>query len=103
MKKSEIVKAVTTETADASNPGVNSITGVNAETASLVINIVFEKIAAALAEGDHYNQDNFGTFKAVERKARKGRNPQTGEEVDIPAKNAVKFVPSAALKKQVNK
>ena len=100
MKKSEIVKAITQATNNSATPGVNPV---NSETASLIINVVFEKIAEALTNADHYNQDNFGTFKAVERKARKGRNPQTGEEVDIPAKNAVKFVPSAALKKQVNK
>ncbi|NVM20266.1 MAG: HU family DNA-binding protein [Desulfobacterales bacterium] len=40
----------------------------------------------------------FGTFSKVRRKARKGRNPQTGEEIKIKASNAVKFKPGKALK-----
>ena len=44
----------------------------------------------------------FGTFKVVERKARKGRNPQTGEEIDIEASKAPKFTAGKALKEAVN-
>jgi DNA-binding protein HU-beta len=44
----------------------------------------------------------FGSFKVVGRKARKGRNPQTGEEIDIKASNAPKFTPGQALKEAVN-
>ena len=40
----------------------------------------------------------FGTFKVVDRKARKGRNPRTGEAVQIPASKAVKFTAGKALK-----
>ena len=43
----------------------------------------------------------FGTFKVVERKARKGRNPQTGETMKIKAKNVVKFKPGKKLKDAV--
>lgn len=45
---------------------------------------------------------NFGTFKVVERKARKGRNPQTGKPLDIPAKNVIKFTVGKALAEGVN-
>lgn len=45
---------------------------------------------------------NFGTFKVVERKARKGRNPQTGKPLQIPAKNVIKFTVGKALKEGVN-
>jgi DNA-binding protein HU-beta len=43
----------------------------------------------------------FGTFSKVHRKAREGRNPQTGEKIKIKARNAVKFTPGKALKKAV--
>ena len=90
LKKAELVKAVTQEVA------------ISGEKASMVINVVFETIAKKLAEGDSYNQDNFGTFKIVTRAARKGRNPQNGDPVDIPEKKTVKFIISGTLKKQVN-
>lgn len=44
----------------------------------------------------------FGTFKVDKRKARKGRNPQTGEEIKIKAKNVPKFIAGKALKDAVN-
>ncbi len=43
----------------------------------------------------------FGTFKVVEKKQKKGRNPRTGEEITIPKKNVVKFVPGKKLKELV--
>jgi len=43
----------------------------------------------------------FGSFSVAERSARTGRNPQTGKEIAIPAKKAVKFVPGAELKSKV--
>lgn len=91
MKKTELIKAITAEV------------DISADKAGQVINLVFENIAKALENGDSYNQDNFGTFKIVERAARKGRNPQTKEVIDIPAKKAVKMVISAHLKNSVNK
>jgi DNA-binding protein HU-beta len=51
--------------------------------------------------GDTVTLVGFGTFKVVERKARKGRNPQTGEEIDIKASKAPKFTPGKALKEAV--
>ena len=44
----------------------------------------------------------FGTFKVAQRKVRKGRNPQTGEEIKIKAKKVPKFVPGKALKDAVS-
>ena len=43
----------------------------------------------------------FGTFKVVEKKQKKGRNPRTGEEITIPKKNVVKFVPGKKLKELI--
>lgn len=73
------------------------------EKASKVINDVFEILGEALENGDHYTHDNFGSFKVVDRAPRKGRNPQTGEEILIPAQKAVKFTPSGSLKDKVSK
>ena len=55
-------------------------------------------IAAVLVNGDKITLPGFGTFKVVETAARAGRNPQTGEPVEIPAKRKIKFNPTQALK-----
>ena len=55
-------------------------------------------IAAALTRGDKITLPGFGTCKVVETAARTGRNPQTGEPVEIPAKRKIKFNPTQALK-----
>ena len=55
-------------------------------------------IAAVLVNGDKITLPGFGTFKVVETAARTGRNPQTGEPVEIPAKCKIKFNPAQALK-----
>ena len=55
-------------------------------------------IAAVLVNGDKITLPGFGTFKVVETAARTGRNPKTGEPVEIPAKRKIKFNPTQALK-----
>jgi len=62
---------------------------------------LFDIIGAALKEGDAVSISGFGTFKVVHRKARKGRNPRTGEEMQLPASKAVKFTPGKALKESL--
>ena len=59
------------------------------------------RIAKALEKGDSVSLIGFGTFKIVERKARKGRNPQTGEEIYIAESKVPKFVTAKALKEAV--
>ena len=66
--------------------------------AQAAVDCVFSTITDALTNNDAVTLVGFGTFKTVERKARKGRNPQTGEEIDIAARNVPKFVPGKALK-----
>lgn len=56
---------------------------------------------AALAGGDEVTLHGLGKLKPVARPARTGRNPATGEEIDIPAKTAVKFTAAKALKDAV--
>lgn len=65
------------------------------------VDCVFSTITDALKENDAVTLVGFGTFKTVERKARKGRNPQTGAEIEIEARNVPKFIPGKALKDSV--
>ena len=62
---------------------------------------LFSIVAGSLKKGDAVSISGFGSFKVVQRKARKGRNPQTGREMQIPASRAVKFTPGKALKESV--
>ena len=66
--------------------------------AQAAVDCVLTTITDALTKDDTVTLVGFGTFKAVERKARKGRNPQTGEEINIDARKVPKFVPGKALK-----
>ncbi len=56
----------------------------------------------ALVAGESVTFTGFGTFKVSERAARKGRNPRTGEEIDIPASKVAKFTPGKQLKDALN-
>ena len=69
--------------------------------AQAVVDCVLSSITKALENGDSVSLVGFGTFKVAKRKARKGRNPQTGEEIDIAASKAPKFVAGKALKEAV--
>ena len=66
--------------------------------AQIAVDQVFSTITKALKKKDTVTLVGFGTFKVNRRKARMGRNPQTGEEIKIKAKNVPKFVPGKALK-----
>jgi DNA-binding protein HU-beta len=70
--------------------------------AQAAVDCVFDSITKALKEKDAVTLVGFGTFKVSKRNARKGRNPQTGEEIEIKAKNVPKFVAGKALKDSVN-
>ena len=65
------------------------------------VDCVFGSITKALKKKDTVTLVGFGTFKVDKRKARKGRNPQTGEEIKIKAKKVPKFVAGKALKDAV--
>ena len=68
-----------------------------------VVDSVFSAITKALAKGDSVSLIGFGTFKVNHRPARLGRNPQTGQTIQIAAKKVPKVVPGKALKEVVNK
>lgn len=69
--------------------------------AQQAVNCVLSTITKALKKKDTVTLVGFGTFKVERRKARKGRNPQTGEVIKIKAKKVPKFVPGKALKDAV--
>jgi len=66
------------------------------------VNCVFSTITKALKKKDAVTLIGFGTFKVGQRKARKGRNPGTGEEIKIKAKKVPEFLPGKALKDAVS-
>ena len=76
--------------------------GITKKQADVVLNSLFESIKQALVEGDKVQIIGFGTFEIRNRAARKGRNPQTNEEIDIPASKLPSFKAGKALKEAVN-
>jgi len=73
------------------------------KSAGDAINAAIEGITYALEKGDSISLIGFGSFKVVNRAAREGRNPSTGEKMQIAASKGVKFTPGAGLKDRVNK
>ncbi len=68
----------------------------------IVVNTVFRSIIDALANGDKVELRGFGSFRTRRRKSRIGRNPKTGDKVDVPEKKVPFFKPGKNLKKSVN-
>jgi DNA-binding protein HU-beta len=77
--------------------------GVTKADISRVYDKIFDTIGRALEAEDRYAVAGFGTFEVKERSERKGRNPQTGEEMTIAASRSVGFKPAGALKDRVKK
>jgi DNA-binding protein HU-beta len=76
--------------------------GINSKAhAKRLVDILFNKVASAIADEGEVSISGLGTFYTINREARSGRNPQTGEPIDIPAKRVPKFRASAILKESV--
>ncbi|ACX64474.1 histone family protein DNA-binding protein [Paenibacillus vortex V453] len=73
-------------------------TELSKKDATKAVDAVFDAISEALQSGDKVQLVGFGNFEVRERSARKGRNPQTGEEIEIPASKIPAFKPGKALK-----
>jgi DNA-binding protein HU-beta len=71
-------------------------------TAERAVNTMFDEMVSALRQGDKVNISGFGTFSVSTRKARTGRNPKTGESIEIAASRAAKFKPGKTLKDEIN-
>ena len=89
MTKAELVAKVAAEA------------GVTKAAAERCVNAFVAALTDALAKGERVALPGLGVFNVKERKARKGRNPRTGEEITIPARKVVVFNPAKALKEKV--
>ena len=76
--------------------------GIDKNTSAKAVDGVFDLITEALKAGDEVRVTGFGVFVVAERKGGKGRNPQTGEEIQIAASTSVGFKAAAQLKRAVN-
>lgn len=84
---------------------VNSLsekTGLTKTKSNQAIDALVETISEALKSGDKVTLVGFGTFKTSQKETRMGRNPKTGESLEIPAKRVAKFKPGTDLSKIVN-
>ena len=91
MKKSEMIEALANQT------------GLTKADVEKVFNGTFDLFKSELEKGNNVSVAGFGTFKITERSAREGRNPQTGETIQIAASKNVSFKAGSALKEIVNK
>ncbi|RID82197.1 HU family DNA-binding protein [Peribacillus asahii] len=89
MNKTELVQAVSAQAE------------ITQKDAAKVVDALFETISNTLAKDEKIQLIGFGTFEVRERSARKGRNPQTGEEIDIAASKVPAFKPGKELKEAV--
>ena len=71
--------------------------------AANMVESVITGISVALKKGERVTLSGFGTFSVYQRKARNGRNPQTGSLIKIASRRVAKFTPGVDLKKAVNK
>lgn len=90
MNKSELVAAI------AESGGMTKIRAAEA------LDKVLANMASAMEKGERVTLTGFGSFKVVMRAAQKGRNPQTGMAITIPAHNVVKFKPGKTLCERVD-
>ena len=91
MNKSDLIAAIAAKT------------GETKKSAEANVNSFVEVVTEALVKGDKVQLVGFGSFEVRKRAARKGRNPQTKEEIKIPASKAPVFKAGKALKDLVNK
>lgn len=90
MNKTELVAAVAEKA------------GLTKKDAESAVSAVFESIESALVSGEKVQLIGFGTFEVKQRAAREGRNPSTGETIEIAASKVPSFKAGAGLKKAVN-
>lgn len=95
MNQKDLIEAVRIQGARNNEQMLDRVTKKEAEA---WLSAVCDIIAAELAEGGEATLPGLGKLKTDRRAARTGRNPQTGEALQIPAKTVIKFVPAKALK-----
>ncbi len=76
--------------------------GDSKKEAARAVEVVFDAIVRNISKGDDVMINDFGKFKKVDRPARKGRNPFTGESIQIKASKKVRFLPAKGLKEVIS-
>ena len=76
--------------------------GDSKKEAARAVDVVFDTIVRNISKGEDVMINDFGKFKKVDRPARKGRNPFTGETIQIKASKKVRFLPAKALKEVIS-
>ena len=75
--------------------------GLNKKEGRELVDLFFQELVAALADGEQIKLSGFGNFDLRDKSERPGRNPKTGEEVQIPARRVVTFRPGQKLRARV--
>jgi integration host factor subunit beta len=81
---------------------VSRVTELTRKDSEVIVDTLFESVIKALKTGDKLEVRGFGSFRVRQRNARVGRNPKTGEKVEVPAKRVPYFKPSKELKDLIN-
>jgi integration host factor subunit beta len=81
---------------------VSGLAEMTRKDSEVIVETIFESIVRSLRAGDKIEIRGFGSFRTRQRKSRVGRNPKTGDRVDVPAKRIPFFKPSKELKDMVN-
>ena len=81
---------------------IQSEIGVSLTDSSKIFEEIIEEILSSLEHGNDVKISNFGTFSVKKKKSRLGRNPKTGDEIEITARNVISFYPSKAIKSKIS-
>ena len=81
---------------------VSKVTELTRKDSEVIVDTLFESVIKALRTGDKLEVRGFGSFRVRQRNARVGRNPKTGDKVEVPAKKVPYFKPSKELKDLIN-
>jgi integration host factor subunit alpha len=82
--------------------GVYEKVGFSKKESAEIVELVFDTVKETLERGDKIKISGFGNFQVRHKKARVGRNPQTGKEIEISARRVLTFRPSQVLKSALN-
>ena len=82
---------------------VADATGLTKKRAAIIVDTVFGNIAEALQQGEKVELRGFGSFRLRHREPRRGRNPRTGDRVDVPSRRVPYFKPGKELKELINR
>jgi integration host factor subunit beta len=81
---------------------VSRVTELTRKDSEVIVDTLFESVIKALKAGDKLEVRGFGSFRVRQRNARVGRNPKTGDKVEVPAKRVPYFKPSKEMKDLIN-